>query len=168
MCLSSAGFSCLLCMTSLLCSTYCAGAEEPCKHAFRLCAPLTRHLHPQSCLPARALWEKGPARCPQSRGKQKDLGPSRSGQLCRKMTIVAKVTVCKQISPQHGQFCAGMSVTRPSLASGAHPSTSQDQETGASLLCAPRALHRAMDNLAALPPPPPFSLPGYTSIFPYV
>lgn len=68
------------------------------------------------------------------------------------MAIVAKVTFCKQIALQHGQFCAGMRVTRPSLASRAHPSTSLDQDTGPSPLQVPQALRRAMGDLAALPP----------------
>lgn len=115
----------MLCMTGPLCSTYCAGAEEPCKHAFRSNTLLTRHLHPQSHLPAWGPWEKGPdmspgtVGCPQSRGKQKELGSTRPRQLCRKMAIVAEVTFCKQISLQHGQFCVGTRVTRCSLASGA-------------------------------------------------
>ena len=174
MCLPSAR-SCSRCVTGQPCSTYCAGAQDPCEHAFGWCVPLTRHLHRQSCLPAQGWWEKGPdtflgtAGSPQSWGKQQELGPSQAA-LQKKMAIVAEVTFCKQISLQRGQLHAVMRVIRPSPASGGSPQphtqcAGWDEEAGASPSCAPQASHRAVDDLAALPPLFTTRLHEY---FPYV
>ena len=50
-CLSSAGFSCWLCMAGRRVAPVVLVAGEPHKHAFRSDVLLVRHLHLQSCLP---------------------------------------------------------------------------------------------------------------------
>lgn len=88
-CLSSAGFSCWLCMAGRRVAPVVLVAGEPHKHAFRSDVLLVRHLHLQSCLPV------------PSHGKMSQrypCGPRKSPSLI--------------------QFCAGLGVTGPSPSPG--------------------------------------------------
>lgn len=61
----------------------------------------------------------GQQRLPRAEGNRESWDPASTLQ--KKEAIVAKVALCKDIALQHGQFCAGMGVTRTSPSSGLIP-----------------------------------------------